>query len=162
MGCSGRAGALQPPAPQGASTPAYGRSRTDAYLQAPVWRRLPRTGATSTFPRSSTGPRRSASRRPSAPSRSTVLAASEVVTLEGEVVKLETPRLGDATDAYGRMLAYVYLDLDGDQLQEEMFNMDLVEDGYARTTTFAHSYSREFEDARRIAQERRVGLWGRG
>ncbi len=40
-------------------------------------------------------------------------------------------------------------------------NMDLIEGGYARTTTFAHSYSREFEDARKLAEERRVGLWGR-
>ncbi len=69
-------------------------------------------------------------------------------------------RLGESKGTYGRMLAYVYLDLDGDQLPEEMFNMDLIEGGYARTTIFAHSYSREFEEARRTAEERRVGLWG--
>lgn len=80
--------------------------------------------------------------------------------LEGKVVKLATPRLGDDVDAYGRMLAYVYLDLDGDQLQEQMFNEQLLEGGYARTTTFAHSYSREFEEARALAEDRRVGLWG--
>lgn len=80
--------------------------------------------------------------------------------LEGKVVKLETPRLGDPVDAYGRMLAYIYIDLDGDQLEEQMFNTKLLEGGYARTTTFAHSYSREFEDARGLAEERHVGLWG--
>jgi endonuclease YncB( thermonuclease family) len=81
-------------------------------------------------------------------------------TLTKELVRLEIPRIGDSEDAYGRTLAYVYLDADNDGSYEHLFNEDLVELGFARTTTFSHAYRREFERLREDAEERGAGLWG--
>lgn len=81
------------------------------------------------------------------------------VLREGRLVRLEIPRIGDSEDAYGRTLAYVYLDTNGDGSYEHSFNEDLVQLGLARTTTFAHTYRREFERAREEAEERGAGLW---
>ena len=86
---------------------------------------------------------------------------AEGVTLrEGRLVRLEIPRIGDSEDAYGRTLAYVYLDADGDGRYERPFNEDLVELGLARTTSFSHEHRREFERLREEAEERGAGLWG--
>ena len=52
----------------------------------------------------------------------------------GCVVKLEVPRIGDCENAYGRTLAYVWIDGDGDGSFEHLFRL-----GYARTTSFAHT-----------------------
>jgi inner membrane protein len=81
-------------------------------------------------------------------------------TLTKRLVMLEIPRIGDSEDAYGRTLAYVYLDADADGSYEHLFNEDLVELGFARTTTFSHAYRREFERLREEAEERGAGLWG--
>ena len=75
-------------------------------------------------------------------------------------MRLEIPRIGDSEDAYGRTLAYVYLDTDGDGHYEHSFNEDLVELGLARTTDFSHEHSREFERLREQAEDRGAGLWG--
>ena len=80
-------------------------------------------------------------------------------TLTERIVRLEIPRIGDSEDAYGRILAYVYLDTDGDGAYEHLFNEDLIELGLARITTFSHAYSREFERLREEAEERGAGLW---
>jgi endonuclease YncB( thermonuclease family) len=79
--------------------------------------------------------------------------------LTDRVVRLEIPRIGDSEDAYGRTLAYVYLDTDEDGEYEHLFNEDLIELGLARTTTFSHAYRREFERLREEAEGRGVGLW---
>jgi endonuclease YncB( thermonuclease family) len=81
------------------------------------------------------------------------------VVREGRLVRLEIPRIGDSEDAYGRTLAYVYLDTDNDGAYEHSFNEDLLKLGLARTTTFAHTYRREFERAREEAEENGAGLW---
>jgi endonuclease YncB( thermonuclease family) len=80
--------------------------------------------------------------------------------LTGRLVRLEMPRVGDSEDAYGRTLAYVYLNTDKDGSYEHLFNEDLIELGLARTTTFSHTYRREFEHLREDAEARGVGLWG--
>jgi endonuclease YncB( thermonuclease family) len=80
-------------------------------------------------------------------------------TLTKKLVRLEIPRIGDSEDAYGRTLAYVYLDTDKDGAYEHLFNEDLVELGLARTTTFSHAYRREFERVREEAEDRGAGLW---
>lgn len=77
--------------------------------------------------------------------------------LTDRLVRLEIPRIGDSEDPYGRTLAYVYLDTDGEH--ELLFNEDLIELGLARTTTFSHAYRREFERLREEAEERDIGLW---
>jgi endonuclease YncB( thermonuclease family) len=81
--------------------------------------------------------------------------------LTDRLIRLEIPRIGDSEDAYGRTLAYVYLDTDKDRdgVYEHLFNEDLIELGLARTTTFSHAYRREFERLREEAEERGAGLW---
>lgn len=79
------------------------------------------------------------------------------VLREGRLVRLEIPRIGDSEDAYGRTLAYVYLDTDGDGRYEHSFNEDLIELGLARTTDFSHEHRREFERLREQAEERGRG-----
>ena len=81
--------------------------------------------------------------------------------LTDRLIRLEIPRIGDSEDAYGRSLAYVYLDTDKDKdrMYEHLFNEDLIELGLARTTTFSHAYRREFERLREEAEEREAGLW---
>ena len=81
-------------------------------------------------------------------------------TLTKNLVRLEIPRIGDSEDAYGRTLAYVYLDPGGDGAYEHLFNEDLIVFGLARTTTFSHTYRRRFERLREEAEDRGAGLWG--
>ena len=80
--------------------------------------------------------------------------------LTDRLVRLEIPRIGDSEDAYGRTLAYVYLDTDRDGSYEHLFNEDLITLGLARTTSFSHEHSRQFERLREDAESRDVGLWG--
>jgi membrane-bound metal-dependent hydrolase YbcI (DUF457 family) len=79
--------------------------------------------------------------------------------LAKKLVRLEIPRIGDSEDAYGRTLAYVYLDTDKDGTYEHLFNEDLIELGLARTTTFSHAFRREFERLREGVEERGTRLW---
>ena len=79
--------------------------------------------------------------------------------LTERLVRLEIPRIGDSEDAYGRTLAYVYLDTDRDGSYEHLFNEDLITLGLARTTTFSHEHSRQFERLREEAEARGAGLW---
>ncbi|HSL01273.1 MAG TPA: metal-dependent hydrolase [Rubrobacteraceae bacterium] len=79
--------------------------------------------------------------------------------LTKRIVRLEIPRLGDSEDAYGRTLAYVYLDTDKDGSYEHLFNEDILELGFARTTTFSHAHRRQFERLREEAEARDAGLW---
>jgi endonuclease YncB( thermonuclease family) len=81
-------------------------------------------------------------------------------TLTKKLVRLEIPRIGDSEDAYGRTLAYIYLDTDKDGSYEHLFNEDLLTLGFARTTTFSHAHRREFERLREEAKDRGAGLWG--
>ena len=79
--------------------------------------------------------------------------------LTNRLIRLEIPRIGDSEDAYGRTLAYIYLDADKDGSYEHSFNEDLIILGLARTTTFSHTYRRRFERLREEAEERGMGLW---
>jgi endonuclease YncB( thermonuclease family) len=79
--------------------------------------------------------------------------------LAGRPVRLEIPRIGDSEDAYGRTLAYIWLDTNRDGRYEHLFNEDLITLGFARTTTFSHEYRREFERLRKGAEARGAGLW---
>jgi endonuclease YncB( thermonuclease family) len=58
-------------------------------------------------------------------------------------------------DAYGRTLAYLYLD-DGEY--EHLYNEELIRLGLARTT-LSHADRREFGRLREEAEERGAGLW---
>ena len=72
---------------------------------------------------------------------------------------MEIPRIGDSEDAYGRTLAYVYLDPDKNGTYEHSSNEDLIILGLARTTTFSHTYRRRFERLREEAEACGMGLW---
>jgi len=72
--------------------------------------------------------------------------------LEGENVSLELDV--EERDQYGRLLAYVYLD-------GEMFNLNLVREGYAVVATYPPNvkYVEDFVAAQKAAREDGVGLW---
>ena len=78
--------------------------------------------------------------------------------LEGQIVKLTRSTFGDIRDAYGRLLAYVWIDLDGDG-QLDDFNLELLRRGYARVTGFNHDRRRDFLRAERAARAEGRGLW---
>ena len=46
--------------------------------------------------------------------------------LADRLARLEIPRIGDSEDAYGRTLAYVYLDTNDDGRHEYLFDEDLI------------------------------------
>jgi hypothetical protein len=77
-------------------------------------------------------------------------------TLTKRIFRLEIPCVGDSEDAYGRTLAYVYPDTDGDGECEHLYNGDLITLGLARTTTLSHAYRREFERLREYAEGSRL------
>jgi micrococcal nuclease len=74
--------------------------------------------------------------------------------LEGEKVELEFDE--DKEDQYGRLLAYVY------PMDEEMFNEDLLEGGYAQVYTVSPNDTHEdkFGEAQDGAREEDLGIWG--
>jgi hypothetical protein len=61
------------------------------------------------------------------------------------VASVPRPGLTYCNPAYGRTLAYIYLDANGDREYEHLYNEDLIELKMARTTAFSHAYRREFE-----------------
>ena len=67
-------------------------------------------------------------------------------------------RIGDSEGAYGRTLAYVYLDTKNDGDYAHLYNEDFIRLGLARTTDFSHAYRREFERLRHRAEARGAGL----
>jgi micrococcal nuclease len=75
------------------------------------------------------------------------LVAGRSVRLVGDV---------EQRDRYGRLLAYVYREPDG-----EFVNAQLVRDGYARTLTIAPNvaHARELADLARNARREGRGLW---
>ncbi len=60
-------------------------------------------------------------------------------------------------DAFGRLLAYLFLDSDG-----TFVNLELIRNGFADTLSIEPNttYQSEFATALRIARGSRVGLWG--
>ncbi|WP_101297937.1 DUF4350 domain-containing protein [Halegenticoccus soli] len=52
--------------------------------------------------------------------------------LDGEAVEIEIDAAEDVWDPFGRLLAYVYYDQDGDGSVDTLFNEEMVAKGYAR------------------------------
>ncbi|MGQ9602231.1 MAG: thermonuclease family protein [Candidatus Bipolaricaulia bacterium] len=70
-----------------------------------------------------------------------------------------TYKADEKRDKYGRLLAYIWLDLDGDP-EPELFNEELVRRGYARVYPFfPFAYLQEFRGAERQARAQGLGLW---
>lgn len=80
--------------------------------------------------------------------------ASQYATdeLEGQEVRVVTDPEGDHRGSFGRLLAYLYVD-------EENFNLNLLEDGYARVYDSSFSLRGEFDSAESEARSNDIGLW---
>lgn len=65
------------------------------------------------------------------------------------------------TDKYGRLLRYVYLPLENDQML--FVNDYLIRGGFARLLTYPPDvkFAEQFLEAERKAREQKSGLWGR-
>lgn len=74
---------------------------------------------------------------------------------EGKIVRLEHDDSQSLRDAYGRLLAYVYLE-DG-----QMLNRKMIAEGYAYEYTYMtpYKYRQEFKELQNIARAAGRGLW---
>jgi micrococcal nuclease len=74
---------------------------------------------------------------------------------EGKLVRLEYDDTQNLRDAYGRLLAYAYLE-DG-----QMLNRKMVAEGYAYEYTYLapYLYQTEFRDLQNLARTSGRGLW---
>jgi micrococcal nuclease len=85
-------------------------------------------------------------------------ASSFTKQLQGKQVWLTYGE--DCYDKYGRLLAYLWLNMDEDP-SLEMFNKELISLGYARAyTRFPFQYLNEFVGAEAGARAQERGLWG--
>ncbi len=75
----------------------------------------------------------------------------------GKIVRLEYDDSQSLRDAYGRLLAYIYLE-DG-----QMINRKMVAEGYAYEYTFLtpYRYQSEFRQLQKLAQGAGRGLWSK-
>ena len=73
----------------------------------------------------------------------------------GKIIRLEYDDTQDIRDAYGRLLAYVYLE-DG-----QMLNRKMIAEGYAYEYTYLnpYKYQAEFRQLQNIARTSSRGLW---
>lgn len=78
-----------------------------------------------------------------------------IVTAKGSAVRLAADSLSSNRDRYDRLLRYVYLS-DGTLLNEK-----LIRDGYGfYYPYFPFEKSKAFENAQKMAQDEKKGLWG--
>jgi len=76
--------------------------------------------------------------------------------VEGKYVRLEKDV--SETDRYGRLLRYVYINLNGEDV---MVNKYLLENGYAKVASYPPDikYSEDFRQAQESAMLEGLGLW---
>lgn len=73
--------------------------------------------------------------------------------VEGRIVRLEFDR--ERQDAYGRWLAYVFVD-------DSLLNEELIRQGFSEAETrfpFRGDRQRLFEKAEELAREQKLGIW---
>lgn len=81
--------------------------------------------------------------------------------LNGQTVTLESDASQGVTDRYGRVLAYVWLELPGDALS--LFNLEVVAGGYGIERQYGplpYVWREEFAAAQASAQRDDLGMWG--
>ncbi|MFB6126626.1 MAG: DUF4350 domain-containing protein [Halolamina sp.] len=81
--------------------------------------------------------------------------------LDGETVEIEVDPAEDVYDPFGRLLAYVHYDSDGDGTVDTLYNREIVRQGYARvygSTLSKHDAVWNDEDDARAAGRR---VWNR-
>lgn len=75
--------------------------------------------------------------------------------LFGKYVKLVSDSTNSNRDRYSRLLRYVYLE------NGEMFNLKIIQDGYAYAyTKYPFIHIEKFRKAEHDARENNLGLWG--
>ena len=75
--------------------------------------------------------------------------------LFGKYVKLIADSTNSDRDKYKRLLRYAYLE------NGELFNLKIIQDGYAYAyTRFPIIYLEQFREAEKEARENKRGLWG--
>lgn len=75
--------------------------------------------------------------------------------LEGKFVRLVPDSTNSDRDKYKRLLRYAYLE------NGELFNLKIIQDGYAYAyTRFPIIYLEQFREAEKEARENKRGLWG--
>lgn len=72
--------------------------------------------------------------------------------LEGQTVRVVTDGEGDRRGSFGRLLAYIYVD-------DESFNHQLLEGGYARVYDSEFSLREQFDSTEEQSRSNSVGLW---
>jgi micrococcal nuclease len=82
-------------------------------------------------------------------------SAQAKAILAGQSVYLETDPSQDTVDKYGRTLAYVWT------TSGQLFNLDMIADGYAHEYTYylPYRYQKEFKAAENDARNQERGLW---
>lgn len=77
-----------------------------------------------------------------------------------KTVRIVTDETQDRFDRYGRLLAYVFLP-DNAKETDLLFNLDIVERGYAFEYTYdrPYAYQSAFKDAEKKARNAEIGLW---
>ncbi|MFZ9291048.1 MAG: thermonuclease family protein [Ilumatobacteraceae bacterium] len=89
-------------------------------------------------------------------------AAARTAALAPPGATVVLARDAEPRDAYGRLLAYAWLDLDGAGAHETLLNALLVREGLATPLRIEPNVARagEFADAARAAHAASRGLWG--
>jgi len=75
--------------------------------------------------------------------------------IKGETVYVVTDNASDIRGSYGRLLVYIYTDL-----EDKSLNQMLIEQGYARMYDSEFSLRSEFKQFEQDARESNTGLWG--
>lgn len=79
--------------------------------------------------------------------------------LDGETVEIEVDPNEDIYDPFGRLLAYIHYDQDGDGTIDTLYNKDVLEKGYARVYGSSLEKHDEFWQAERDARDAGLGVW---
>lgn len=79
--------------------------------------------------------------------------------LSGETVEIEVDPNEDVYDPFGRLLAYVHYDQDGDGTVDTLYNKDVLEKGYARVYGSSLTKHDEFWQAERNARDAGRRVW---
>jgi endonuclease YncB( thermonuclease family) len=79
--------------------------------------------------------------------------------LDGETVEIEVDPSEDVYDVYGRLLAYIHYDQDGDGTIDTLYNEDIVREGYARVYGSSLARHDDIWQAERDARDASRGVW---
>jgi len=79
---------------------------------------------------------------------------------DGTSVQIAVDEEEDEMDPYGRLLAYIRYDKNGDGSMDTLYNLDIIEQGYARVYGSSLTKHDEFWNAEDDARANGVGVWG--